>query len=137
MPQDWRQDNREYFLRMKIAKSKDYIKDVTVWQYTTWHADPTKPADEWNKRKREFNSEPIPLSSFAIDKPESALYCPNQTNYPSINFYEQNCSYLAFRGHWYTEVVLYSRGEEYLSYTEIQKIVNEVDQLLLAAPDEP
>ena len=139
MPRNRQQDNREYFLRMKIVKSKDYIKDVTVWQYLTWYADPTGPANEWEKRNRDISSryEPIPMNSFAIDKPKSVLYCPNQTNYPRINFYEQNCSYLAFRGHWYTEVILYSRGEEYLSYAEIQKIVDHVDQLLIAAPDKP
>jgi hypothetical protein len=137
MPRERQQDSREYFLRMKIDKSKDYIKDVTVWQYTTWYADPTKAADEWNKRKRESNSEPIALNSFVMEKPESVFYCPSQRSSPDINFYVRICSYLAFQGHWFTEVVLYSRGEEYLSYSDIQKIVDHVDQLLIAAPYKP
>jgi hypothetical protein len=139
MPRDRQPDTREYFLRMKIDKSKEYPKDVTVWQYTTWYPDPAKPADEWETRTLDILSrlEPTFMNSVASDKPKSVLYCPNQRNSPDINFYEQTCFYLAFRGHWFTEVVFYSRGEEYFSYAEIQTIVDQVDQLLMAAPDEP
>lgn len=140
VPREWKPGKHEYFMKMKIVKNEPYVNEVKVMisQTTIWHADSTKTADEWKDRKREFgNMDPVTMKSLDIDKPQSVLYCPYGIDDSSKYFNEQSCYYLAFQGHWYTEVRLYSRGEEHLSYSEVQKIIGHVDQLLLSAPDKP
>ena len=141
LPRNGQQDKHEYFVKMEIVKSEDYPKGVLVMQNAIWYPDSMKTADEWNNRKRDYdfsisNPKPIETNSLTIDRPAFALYC-SDTDYAFSIIDARSCTYFAYWGHWYTEVKLHSRGGEYLSYSEIQEIIDRVDQLLLAAPDEP
>ncbi len=140
VPREWKPGKHEYFMKMKIITNEPYINEtkVMVSQSAIWYADPDKTIDEWNNRKRDFgNMKTVTMTSLAIDRPESVLYCPYGIDESSKNYYEQSCDYRAYWGHWYTEVELYSRGEQHLSYLEVKKIIDRVNQLLLSAPDRP
>jgi len=140
VPREWKPGKLEYFMKMKIVTNEPYINTVKVMvsQTAIWHADSTQAADAWQDQKREFgNMKPVTITPLDIDSPESVLYCPSGIDYSSKNNFEQSCYYLAYWGHWYTEVRLYSRGEVHLSYLETKKIMDRVDQLLLSAPDRP
>jgi hypothetical protein len=140
VPREWKPGKHEYFMKMKIVTNEPYINEVKVMvsQTALWHADSTRSIDEWKSRKRDFgNMKPVTITPLDIDRPESVLYCPSGIDDSSKNRYEQSCYYLAYWEHWYTEVNIYSRGEEHLSYLEVKKIIDQVEQSLLSAPARP
>lgn len=125
---------REFYIRMEIPKKSVYELNskAFLWQKTSWYADATKPpqAMAYDLAFDYYNEQPIAESSLSKDKPASKLFCQDDG-------YVYSCKYLAYTDHWYTQVVMVSQGDEYFSASEMQQIVNRVDQLLLEAPDKP
>ena len=126
---------REFFIRMELPNtSPDELNSKAfIEQKTSWYADTSKPAsvlayDLWAFNLRD--KQPIAESSLSEGKPASKLFCQDDG-------YVYLCTYLAYTDHWYTQVRMLSRSEEYLSASEMQQIVKRVDKLLLAAPDQP
>jgi hypothetical protein len=120
------EERREFMIRMEIKG--DYgDRKAEVTQWASWYADPMEPAD-----KAEYDignrGSPTATSPLSKDKPASMLFC--QPDKPS-------CVYYAYSGHWYTKVIFRSMGDEYLSFSDIERIISHVDQLLLSMGDEP
>ena len=126
--------SREFFIEMELPReSRDDIhSNAFIRQTTSWHDNPLALAramqDDITIDFR--NERPITESSLSEVKPESKLFCSDYG-------YVYSCTYLAYTAHWYTRVDMLSRGDKYLSHSEMLQIVKRVDQLLFAAPDRP
>jgi hypothetical protein len=124
---------REFFIRLRITE-KDYDRKAEIEQRTTWYANSTDTPValarelQWGFPHTQLMAE----SSLSKNKPQSMLFCRNDLS-PNM----LSCTYLAYYEHWYTEVGFWSKGEEYLSYSEMERIIARVDQLLISAPDKP
>jgi len=127
-------DSREFFIRMEFPKASPYElpSKASIEQKTSWYADTTLPPG-FMQYEISFDfrdKKPIAESSLSKDKPASKLFCKDYG-------FAYLCTYLAYTDHWFTKVVMSSRGDEYLSASEMQQIAKRVDQLLLAAPEKP
>ena len=101
-----------------------------------WYADPMAAAADWNGLdSTSYKKQPIMASVRGDGKPASMLFCGSGGLELPEGFRE--CWYLAYWGHWYTEVNFRSTLAEDLQALEMQKITTRVDQLLMAAPAEP
>jgi len=119
---EW-EKKRELFIRLK-SKADLNGQDAEITQKAAWYADPTKSMLELRKQPHGMIK-----SSLNNDKPEFVLDCINNVP-PALS-----CFYRAYWGHWYTEVHFLSDTDEYLSYSEMQRIISRVDQRLMSASD--
>ena len=102
-----------------------------------WYADPaeaTAAAASWDELDAEsYNGQPIVARNIEPGKPASLVFCVVTQSADS----PPGCTYLAYWGHWFTEVFFRSQLEEDLQLQEMQQITSRVDQRLMSAPEEP
>lgn len=128
-------EKREFLIRLQVGQSWVSNRGAEIWQRAVWYAEPTKATAAWTQRdsrqSREFfNKVPVATTSLGANTPTSVLYCDEFNN-------ERICAYFAYREHWYTEVWFWTGGDQYLSFADIQNVIDRVNQLLLEAPDKP
>jgi hypothetical protein len=103
-------------------------------QTVIWYADPADAAAAWDQLDAEFYyGQPIVTRNTEPGKPASMVFCVVNES-PDI---PRGCVYLAYWGHWFTEVFFRSQFEKNLHIPEMQQITSRVDQRLMSAPDEP
>jgi hypothetical protein len=117
------EEKRELFIRLKSKDDSDG-HDAEITQKAIWYADPMKPVVELQNQIGRMTE-----SSLNKDKPAFVFDCLNNGPPPFT------CNYHAAWGHWYTEVHFSSRTDKYLSFSEMQRIISRVDQLLTSASD--
>lgn len=132
--ENWRwPDEREYFIRMQITERHRYDRKAEIEQKTIWYADPSQPEIAVANSLKNISSRWVLTIPPGTDTPTAWLYCFD-------SFYEAGvwvCRYYAYWGHWYTKVEFWSKGDQYLSPSEMEQFITRVDQLLMAAPDKP
>jgi hypothetical protein len=128
----WQWEKRRRFeIRMVIVKdspSRYGYYDAEIWQKAVWYADPAEAATSYQNRSDYYDTQLESEGSSGKDKPTSVLLCSDLA-------YTRPCTYLAYWRHWQIEV--HFAGDEYLSLSEMHRIITRVDQLLLSAPDAP
>lgn len=127
-------EKREFTIRLEVGRY--YGTNAEIWQRSVWYAESTEALWAWTNRDSRqmrsfFNEVPINSTPLGNNNPASVLYCDERRNAGFI------CGYFAYRGNWYMEVWFWSHGDEYLSYSEMDKIIIRIDQLLMSAPDQP
>ena len=124
-------DQRAFQQSIALIRNEVGVAEAT--QRISWYADLTQAAAAWDQHKSEpFWDFPIVARNTGNNKPESLLLC--STPEPDIS---PLCSYRAYWEHWYTEVTFTSRTIDDLPPSEMQKLTNRIDQLLMSAPDKP
>ena len=126
-------EGREYFIRMQITERHRYDRKAEIVQRTTWYADPSQPAIAVADDLKWIRKQPDAISPPGTDTPTSWLYCANFPFETTV----WSCTYFAYWGHWYSEVEFWSKGDQYLSLSEMEQFITRVDQLLMSAPDKP
>ena len=126
----WR-ENRSFTQSIMLIKNGISIAEAT--QRIIWHADRMQAAAMWNQYKNEPYYDFIVIaSSTNNDKPESVLLCST----PAPDTYRE-CLYRAYWEHWYTDVTFTLGISDDVPLSEVQKLTDRLDQLLMSAPDTP
>lgn len=124
---------REFVIRLQITEEHRYDRKAEIQQRTTWYADQNYSAIAVANELKWYRQQPDVAHPPGTDTPASWLYCADF----SFETTTWSCTYFAYWGHWYTEVRFWSKGNEYLSPSEMQRFITRVDQLLMSAPDKP
>jgi hypothetical protein len=146
-PADWQgsQDNREPIIlsgsawnekrsfQQSIVLIKNQKPVASATQIIVWYADLTQTKAAWNQHKREpYYDFPIIARGTNEDEPASLLFCG-----PPVSDTPGECAYRAYWGHWYTQVTFYGGNSEDFPLSEMRKLTDRIDQLLMSAPDKP
>ena len=116
-----------------IVLIKDGVLVKEAEQTIVWYANLTQAAAAWDQHRREpYHDFPVVDSNTRKKGPESLLFCS-----PGEPYISPLCSYRAYWKHWYTNVDFYGRTDEDLPLSEVQKLTDRIDQLLMSAPDRP
>ncbi|GEM_PF-3456726 len=129
---------RVFSVRLQTTRYDAFHIGAEVFQEVTWFAETVEAAKAWERRdcgamcsllnRKPDIVNPIPQE----DKPVSALFCRQSDSGLGLV-----CYYFAYSGHWYTYLRFQGSGEDdYPLYSEMQKLIVRVDQLLLSASDE-
>jgi hypothetical protein len=125
------QENRSFMRSIVLIKDNTPIAEAT--QTIVWYADLTQAAADWNQHKSEpYYDFPIVAKNTDTDKPASLLFC--STPEPGL---QGECGYRAYWKHWYTQVTIYGGISKDFPLSEVQKLTDRIDQLLMSAPDKP
>ena len=125
-------EKRRFF--MTLGLSSDEHTNAFIDQTVVWCADPAKAAAAWDQLDaKSYNGHPIVARNTDPGKPASMLFCVVKESPDS----PWACTYLAYWGYWFTEVLFWSQFEEDLQLPEMQQIISRVDQRLMSAPEEP
>lgn len=124
--------HRRHFVK-GIVLIKNEMTMAEAYQGIVWYSDLTQAETDWKRYQG------LPTSDFQIiasstdkSKPESVLFCIT----PGIQI-PHECIYRAYWEHWSTAVSFYGRTDEDLPFSEMQKLMDRTDQLLMSAPDKP
>jgi hypothetical protein len=125
------QEERGFLQSIVLMSNKTPVAEAT--QTMTWYADLTQAGAAWHQHRSEpYYDFPIVATSAGEDKPESLLFCS-----PPDPDTSRECGYRAHWKHWYTQVTFTSRSIDDLPPSEMQKLTDRIDQLMMSAPDKP
>jgi hypothetical protein len=124
-------EKRSFFTTLTL--NSDAHTNAFIDQTVIWYAQTEAAAAVWNGLNPEtYNGQQLVERNGDPARPASMLFCLSEGP-PAPG----NCTYLAYWGHWYTEVTFWSQYDEDLQLPEMQRIGRRVDQLLLSASVEP
>lgn len=125
------QEKRSFFMTLEL--NPDAHTNAFIDQTVVWYSQAEVAAAAWDALNTEtYNGQSIVARITDRGKPASMLFCLSEEP-PS----PRNCTYLAYWGHWQTEVRFWSEFEEDLQLAEMQRIAARVDELLMSALAEP
>ncbi|MBL8089631.1 MAG: hypothetical protein JNJ43_04855 [Anaerolineales bacterium] len=129
----WQWEKRVLTIRLRTVEYTSGHTGVEIWQRSVWYANPEYAVQSFERRDSgQFASfakqQPVMITPAQEGKPASVLYCHE------YNTHGLKCTYFTYLGHWYTEVWFSGGGEDnYPLDSEMQKIIEIVDQLLISA----
>lgn len=126
-------DGLEWQSQRGFMQAIDQPPRAGVTQVIVWYADWVQAEEAWELHKNEpYFDLPILASSTDRNQPQSILFCT-----PPELISPRECSYRAYWGNWYTYLEFYGRTGKDLPLSEIQMLLERVDQLLMSAPNKP
>ena len=125
-------ERRRFFRSLGVNSAAHIIPFID--QTVIWYADSADAAAAWDELDAQaYNGQPVAARDREPGKPASLLFCVVNQSPDS----PPGCTYLAYWGHWFTEVFFHSQLERDLLLPEVQQITSRVDQRLMSALEEP